>query len=120
MNLINAIATGFFTSLFASGFFYIFLWTLKPNLKICEHIAKEIKPDGSILYRIKVINKTWIYRVIDVKASFQLVESYQVSGGTNYRLNQIKLKRSELWYISRRYFSDVKGDFAQIFLLTMI
>ena len=92
----NSILTGFFTSLFASTFFYALLWWLKPRISISPGIAKfngnvdgELKP----IYAFKIINRTWFYRVLDVKCELMLVETVNTPGGSNEKYRPIDLIR---------------------------
>ncbi len=109
--------TGFVTSVFASLFFYLFLWLLKPNLRLSPVIChqKLMTRDGEKeVYGFKVINDTLFHKVIDVKVELLLLEDVNTAGGTNVFLQSLKLRKDQIWYIKSKQ-SKEKGAFAFVF-----
>lgn len=109
--------TGFITSVFTSVFFYLFLWTLKPDIQISPGIAEYTLPtrDGPVtVYGFKVINKAWIHKAVDVQCELLLLEDVNTDGGTNVFLQTLKLRYDKTWYVNRRFMSE-KGTFACVF-----
>ena len=57
---------GIVGSFVASGLFLLTLACLKPRLKVSEHLAKHTNENGTEVYTLKVINRSWT-RAVDVE-----------------------------------------------------
>ncbi len=56
MDFIFSIITGIVSGVIASVVFYFMLKIIKPNVSVSDKICAELKDDGSVVYRVKVVN----------------------------------------------------------------
>lgn len=110
----------FIKGLIASFVFVLVLYNLRPRIKISAEIAK--KTDGSgTFYKIKVINKSFFFKLYDVNAELMRSSPIGVIGGQNLILNRLTLKRDRIWYLNRRFINkkkDKHATFAVLFKCT--
>jgi hypothetical protein len=107
----NAIITGVISSLLASLIFLLFLFCLKPKLKISSKIARYITPEGKKVFLIKVINCSF-FKLIDVNVELFIQNPINTHGGKNLRLHKLVLKRDKIWYIEKRNTLFSKSEYA--------
>ncbi len=107
-----------------SAFGLFLIWFLRPKVKISDEICCEVDPNTGIkTYKIKVINKSYLFRLIDINFELTMLKPEQSPNGTNLRIKAIKLKSDKLWYLSRRklpfkFFN--KNDYASYAILVNI
>lgn len=95
-NNIGGIIAGVSSSLI----FLLALSRLKPKLKICDKIAIDPE-DGIDHYGFKVINKSYFYRVYDMKAKLFEVEILPSENNEDFLLKEIDLRKSNHWFLNR-------------------
>lgn len=102
----ESIITGIVTSLV----FLLALSRLKPNLKICDKISEEIM-DGVPHFGIKVINKSWFFKVYDLKVRLQSVRVVPSENNEDYHMDDIVLRKDNTWFLNRfnlrHYLQDI-------------
>lgn len=109
--------TGFIASIFSSVLFYLFLWALKPSIRLSPvicHQKLETREGEIAAYGFKVINDTPFHRVIDVKIELLLLEDVNTAGGTNVFLQSLKLRKDQVWHIKSKQAKE-RGAFAYVF-----
>jgi len=92
------------------------LWVLKPRISISDKIAfYDLKTRDGIksVYGFKIINRTWFYRVLDIRCELLLLEDVNSHGGTNIFLQTLSLRKDQAWYIKRRFFVP-DGEYALV------
>jgi hypothetical protein len=98
-NLQIEIVGGIILSIF--GLFLI--WFLRPKVKISDEICCEEDPNTGIkTFKIKVINRSYLFRLIDLNFELTMLEPVQSPSGTNLKIKTIQLKSNKVWYLSRR------------------
>ena len=85
------------------------IWFLQPKVKIAPQIAKREK-DGKNIYTIKVINRSYLFQLVDIKFEFTMLKPKSTPKGMNIAIKEIKLVSDHLWFLSRR-----KGKIHRIF-----
>lgn len=115
--------SGILSGIVSSAVFLAILARLRPKILISDLIAKENGPEGNIIYRVKVVNKT-PRRIINVKLELalmtpKLIHPSTQGAGTNHRktgvnktLKSINLARSEVPMIEKYNPDDRDGDYA--------
>jgi len=102
----ESIITGIVTSLM----FLFALSRLKPNLKICDKISEEIM-DGVPHFGIKVINKSWFFKVYDLKVRLQSVRIIPSENNEDYHMDDIILRKNYTWFLNRFNIRHYLQDF---------
>ncbi|MGJ8760365.1 MAG: hypothetical protein ACSHXA_07445 [Polaribacter sp.] len=87
------------------------IWFLRPKVKIAPQIAKTEK-DGKSIYTIKVINKSYLFQLVDIKFELTMLQPRSTPKGMNIAIKTIELKSDHLWFLSRRkgYISRLLKD----------
>lgn len=86
---------------------------LRPRVKISDDICKTIDPNTKqISYKIKVINRSYIFRLIDIHFELTLLKPRSSPKGMNLAIKKIDLISDHVWYISRRKMVSRKSDYA--------
>lgn len=77
------------------------IWFLRPKVKISPEISRYSK-GGHIVYSIKVLNKSYIFRLIDLHFELTMLKPVTSPNGMNLALKKVELKSDHVWYLSRR------------------
>lgn len=96
------------------------IWFLRPKVRISSKIAKQVKDDGSIIYSIKVINKSYIFQLIDVNFELSMLKPVSSPKGMNLAIRKIPLKSEHIWYLSRRRLRTKETNFATYALILSV
>jgi hypothetical protein len=96
---------GFVLSLM--GLFLI--WFLSPKVKIAPQIARQEK-NGKNVYTIKIINKSYLFQLVDIKFELTMLQPKSTPKGMNIGIKHVPLVSDHLWFLSRR-----KGKINRIF-----
>lgn len=107
-NLLVGIVSG----LIASSCFLLFLYRLRPQIEISPHIAKLLRPDRTIEYGFKFLNKT-AYPIIEVKTLVRVRTPENVADGKIFATK--KLLEGILWEVPRYDKKDIDCCYAQRF-----
>ncbi|WP_405565591.1 hypothetical protein [Polaribacter sp. Asnod6-C07] len=91
----------------AMGLFLI--WFLRPKVKIAPKIASSVK-GGKNIYKIKVINKSYLFQLVDIQFELTMLQPQSTPKGMNIHVKKIPLKSNHMWFLSRR-----KGKFHNLF-----
>ena len=113
----NSISTFFYNSyvieifggIILSGMGLFLIWFLRPKVKISKKIANTLIKDKNI-YSIKVINKSYLFQLVDVNFELTMLQPQATPKGMNITVRKIPLKSNHMWFLSRR-----KGKFNLIF-----
>lgn len=101
-NWFVGISSGFISSLC----FFIVLFLIKPRIKVSDEICKCEDSNGSVLYKIKIVNKT---RSMLVDVDYSLFYKTIHKDGVD-NLVEIQPYKSKLKYISKYNSSKSKND----------
>jgi len=85
------------------------IWFLRPKVKIAPQIARQEK-NGKNIYTIKVINKSYIFQLVDITFEFTMLQPESTPKGMNIGIKTVTLVSDHLWFLSRR-----KGRINRIF-----
>jgi len=77
------------------------IWFLRPKVKISNSISYITKGED-VIYSIKVINKSYIFRLIDLHFELTMLKPVTSPNGMNLALKKVELKSDHVWYLSRR------------------
>lgn len=77
------------------------IWFLRPKVKIAPHIS-HVEKDGKIFYKIKVINRSYLFQLVDVQFELTMLTPKSTPKGTNLALKKIDLVSDHVWFLSRR------------------
>lgn len=77
------------------------IWFLQPKVKIAPQIAVKEK-DGKSVYTIKVINKSYLFQLVDINFELTMLQPRSTPKGMNIAIKQVPLKSNHLWFLSRR------------------
>lgn len=117
-----AIAVGILSSFLASLVFLLFLFSLKPKIKISDNIAKgRLEVEESIGYGIKIINKTRS-PIMNIEAHLYLVTPAKLPSGEKIRFyKEIPLKKNKLIQLGEfgsedRIFGELYSNYDWIFV----
>lgn len=81
------------------------VYFLRPRIKISENIAYYIE---NKMYKIKVINNSYLFKLIDVKIELCKLSYDSTNGGNNVKLDHVPMVRDNIWYISAKDFKSKK------------
>ncbi len=79
----------------------LLIWFLRPKVKIAPKIA-FIEKDGKNIYNIKVINKSYIFQLVDITFELTMLKPKSTPKGMNIGIKKINLVSDHLWFLSRR------------------
>lgn len=77
------------------------IWFLRPSVKIAPNISL-VEKDNKRSYRIKVINRSYLFQLIDVQFELTMLTPKSTPNGTNLALKKIDLVSNHVWFLSRR------------------
>lgn len=102
-----------------ASFLFIFslLFLLRPRVKISDKICLskiDIEGNSKNSFHIKVVNLSF-FPAFDIKVSLEKHTPYPVEGGINFRVEQLKLIKSELSCIAPLRYGKSYGDMSMIF-----
>lgn len=109
--VLSGVALSLLSGIFSSALFLIILSLLKPRLKIGRKIACEKEGDHAKGYYFKVINKSCIFKVFDIRARVFACENQPSPNGDDVIMNEITLKKPEHWVLSQMRLRHVWQDF---------
>jgi hypothetical protein len=92
----ESLITGIVTSIV----FLFALSRLKPNVKICDKISEE-EMDGISNFGVKVINKSWFFKVYDIKVRLQSEKLVPSENNEDYHTDDIILRKDHTWLLNR-------------------
>ena len=102
-----SLATGMITSFL----FLLMTFYLRPRIQISDCISKL---DG--IYRIKVINRSRFFKIIDVHVELSSLTYYNTPGGRNTTMENLRMGKNHIWFISSRPFREDKtASYAVLF-----
>jgi hypothetical protein len=87
----------------------ILIWFLRPRVKISSNISL-LEKDNNSFYRIKVINSSYLFQLIDVQFELTMLTPKSTPNGMNLALKKIDLVSNHVWFLSRR-----QGFFNRLF-----
>jgi len=90
----------FIAGIITSVVFLIALSRLKPNLKICEKISEEIR-DGVPHFGIKVINKSWFFKVYDLRVRLISLRVIPSENNEDFHMDELSLRKDYTWFLNR-------------------
>lgn len=98
--LINAVTIGIVTSLVASIFFLVLMFTLRNSLRISAKICKIRGENGEFSFYIKIINFSPL-KLFDVRLDLRKIQhSFGITaGGLNLKIEDVKLKNNRVPFI---------------------
>jgi len=105
-NFLVGIVSGFV----ASACFLWFLYNLRPKIEISSHIARDRRPDGTVEYGFKFLNRTR-YPIIDVKTRVRIRTGENVGGGTIWSVQN--LSAGDIWTVPQYDKVDEEKKYAQ-------
>jgi len=79
----------------------LLIWFLRPKVKIASKIAYLFK-DGKNHYYIKVINKSYLFQLVDIKFELTMLKPKATPKGMNIAIKKIELTSDHVWFLSRR------------------
>jgi hypothetical protein len=79
----------------------LLIWFLRPKVKIAPKIAHREK-DGKSIYNIKVINKSYLFQLVDIKFELTMLKPKSTPKGMNLAIKKIDLASDHVWFLSRR------------------
>ena len=92
---------------------FLVIQFLRPRVKISDNICKTIdSKTGKVSYKIKVINRSFFFRLIDIHFELTLLKPKSSPKGMNLAIKQIDLISNHVWYLSRRKLVSQKSDYA--------
>jgi hypothetical protein len=92
----ESLITGIATSIV----FLFALSRLKPNIKICNKISEE-EMGGVTHFGVKVINKSWFFKVYDIKVKLQSERLVPSENNEDYHTDDIILRKDNTWLLNR-------------------
>lgn len=92
----ESLLAGFITSVF----FLVVLSRLKPKLRICDKISGEIR-DGEPHFGFKVINKSWFFKVYDLKVKLNSLRVMPSENNEDYHCDELSLRKDNTWVLKR-------------------
>ncbi|WP_183565360.1 hypothetical protein [Mucilaginibacter sp. SP1R1] len=102
--IINNIVQGIISGFIASGIFLIVLTFIKPKIVISVKIACQyVKINGKTerIYTFKIINKSAIFRLYDLKVNGFICETIPNINGSDIQFKAIDFKGDDQWVINR-------------------
>jgi hypothetical protein len=90
---VTSVVIGVVSSFAASATFLLFLTHVRPDIEISEHIARERRPNGTPVYRIKIVNRQR-RAAVDVDVQVFRDSKRNVPNGETSFLKAIPLKSS--------------------------
>ena len=79
----------------------LLIWFLFPNVKIAPKIAYKTK-EGKNIYNIKVINKSYLFQLVDINFELTMLKPKSTPKGMNLAIKKIHLVSDHVWFLSRR------------------
>ena len=101
---------GIWAGFISSVLFLVFIYILRPRIKISPQISKSTKA-GKTVYQIKIVNKSF-FKVIDIHFELTLMHPMGEPKGRGLKMKRIQLKADKLWYISARDTFIRKSEYA--------
>lgn len=95
MNLIVSVTTGAVASLVDSLIWFLALRIVRPRVDISQEIAEEVSPEGTVSYRIKVVNRTR-RAVVDLRLELSVITPTRAKGGPVYRGQRLVIENEPL------------------------
>lgn len=96
------------------------IWFLRPKVKISTQIARTTDDDGNVKHTIKIINKSYLFQLIDISMELSLLKPVSSPKGMNLAIKKIPLKSDHLWFLSRRKMFTSSTDFATYALVATL
>ncbi|MBL4662157.1 MAG: hypothetical protein JKY22_00990 [Flavobacteriaceae bacterium] len=93
---IESFIAGFVTSVF----FLFILSRLKPKLRICNKISIEER-EGSIHFGFKIINKSWFFKVYDLRVKLYSIELIPSENNEDLHYDELSLRKDNTWFLNR-------------------
>tara|TARA_R110002096_G_C14661308_1_gene728009 strand:+ start:12315 stop:12902 length:588 start_codon:yes stop_codon:yes gene_type:complete len=91
----------------------LLIWFLRPRVRIAGKISKTTDKDGDVAYVFKVMNKSRIFQLVDIKFELTKLTPNTTPHGMNIDIVTVPLRSSHIWFLSRRKKkSKSNGDFA--------
>ena len=94
----------------AMGLFLI--WFLRPKVKISPIIGLETNSKGEKEFVLKVINRSYLFQLVDVHFELSRLKPMSTPKGMNLAIKKIPLKSEHIWFLSRRKFFSKQDSFA--------
>lgn len=114
MDFLLSLLSGVISGVVASGVFYLYMTRLRPNIFICDLIAKSSNDKGTF-FAFKIYNSSNRFDILDLKAELLLKTPFNSDGGQNFRISKIDLVRDKVMILPRCSKKNNKeGDFALI------
>ena len=79
----------------------LLIWFLRPKVKISPEIA-IINDNEKKIYKIKIINKSYIFQLVDIKFELTMLKPKSSPNGMNIAIKKVDLVSDHLWFLSRR------------------
>jgi hypothetical protein len=95
---------GIISGVVESSIFLLILFWLKPWIKISDKIASKyvtIKGKETHVYVFKIINKSWFFKVYDIKVNAFVCENVPNVNGMNVIFLDIELKGADQWILNK-------------------
>ena len=102
--VVNNIIQGVISGFIASGIFLIVLTFIKPKIVIGVKIACQyVKINGKLerIYTFKIINKSAIFRLYDLKINGFICQTKPNVNGADVQFKSIEFKGDDQWVINR-------------------
>jgi len=107
----NPYIVSIFGSVLLSVIGVFLIWFLRPKVKIAPYIAKLTK-DGKDTIMLKVINKSYLFQLIDINFELTMLKPVSTPKGMNIAIEHVGLVSKHLWFLSRRKFRKNSKGFA--------
>lgn len=85
---------------------------LRPRVKISDDICKSIENNGDKLYKIKVINRSYFFRLIDIHFELTMLKPKSSPKGMNLSIKKVDLVSEHVWYLSKRKLVTSRSNYA--------
>lgn len=113
---LNNIIQGIVSGVIASAIFLLILFRLKPRIVISDKIASKyitIQGKETHVYVFKVINKSLLFKVYDIKVNAFVCKNVPNINGTNVNLKNIELKGGDQWILNKLNSKHLLQNFLQ-------
>lgn len=88
------------------------IYFLRPRVKISPKIACRKNDQGQLIYNIKVINRSYLFQLVDLHFELSMLKPISSPKGMNLAIKKIDLAAEHLWYLSRRKVLSDSNSFA--------
>lgn len=108
-----SILSGIISGVVASILFYIYMRQLRPDIKLCTHIA-QFEHNNQTYYAFKLYNNSRWFSVLELRIEVIIRTPFNSDGGTNYRIERVQLKNYKYMILPKYKKIDKSGDYALV------